>query len=160
MALKRTVLYGALLMFAAFVGWLSFSSRVTARPTAICTWPNSTTGNWTDAGTWSCGNVPGPADDVNVGFGGVINLNTPATINNLTMLGGTISGTNALTVTGLMQFTGFAATLNTHGSRLPQTAIPAHQRCDRYRDRSGVNGRQFQRGDHQQPDRQQWLHGL
>ncbi len=120
MSLKRSVLCGALLMFAAFIGLLSFSSRVAARPAVICTWPNSTTGNWTDAGTWSCGVVPGPADDVSVGFGGVINLNASATINNLTMIGGTISGTNALTVTGLMQFTGFAATLNTHGSRLPQ----------------------------------------
>jgi hypothetical protein len=120
MSLKRSVLYGALLMFAAFIGLLSFSSRVTARATAICTWPNSTIGNWTDAGTWSCGNIPGPADDVSVGSGGVINLNTPATISNLTMLGGTISGTNALTVTGLTNLNPFVnVTISTNGSRLP-----------------------------------------
>ncbi len=142
MSLKRTVLYGALLMFAAFVVLFSFSSQVTARPTAICTWPNSTTGNWTDAGTWSCGNMPGPADDVSVGFGGVINLNTSATINNLTMLGGTISGTNALTVTGLTNLNPFVNVTSQHARlALAASDLLARQRRDREPDRSGVDGR-------------------
>jgi hypothetical protein len=121
MSLKRSVLCGALLMLAAFVVLLSFSSRVTARPTVACTWPNSTTGNWTDAGAWSCGNVPGPGDDVSIGIGAVINLTTTATINNLTMIGGTISGTGALNVTGLTNLNPFVnVTISTTGSRLPR----------------------------------------
>ncbi len=116
----KLILTGLLLLILVALTLTVRAPLATAKPNAVCTWPNSTTGNWTDFGTWSCGVVPGPADDVNVGFGGVINLNAPATIQNLNMVGGTISGTNALTVTGLTQFTGFSANLNTHGSRLPR----------------------------------------
>jgi hypothetical protein len=64
--------------------------------------------------------VPGPSDEVNVGPGGVITLNTNATINNLTMTGGTITGTGALAVSGLAQFVPSASvTIHTHGSSLP-----------------------------------------
>jgi len=122
MSLKKSLLYGALLISAAFVLLLSFSSIATARPMTACVWPDSTTGSWLDAGTWSCGVVPGPADDVSVGLGSTINLTTSATINNLTMIGGTITGTGAITVTGLVNLnpTFFVnVMISTHGSRLP-----------------------------------------
>ena len=123
MSVKKSMLCSALLISAAFVLLLSFSSSATARPMAACVWPDTTTGNWLDAATWSCGVVPGPADDVWVGLGSTINLTTSATINNLTMVGGTITGTGAITVTGLMNLnsTFFVnATISTHGSRLPR----------------------------------------
>jgi hypothetical protein len=121
MSLKRSMLCGALLVGAAFVLLLSFSSSATARPTTTCVWPDSTTGSWLDAGTWSCGAVPGPADDVSIGLGSTINLTTSATINNLTLTGGgaTITGTGAITVTGTTNLM-YYATISTHGSRLPR----------------------------------------
>ena len=81
MALKRPALCGVLLIFAIFISLLS-RSTIAAAPTATCTWPNSTTGSWTDASKWSCGGVPGPNDDVNVGLGGIVILDSDATINN------------------------------------------------------------------------------
>ena len=90
MSLKKSMLCGALLISAAFVLLLSFSSSATARPMAACVWPDTTTGSWLDAGTWSCGAVPGPADDVSVGLGSTIHLTTSATANNLTLTGGQV----------------------------------------------------------------------
>lgn len=124
MVRKRSMLSGALVMLAAIFVVLSFTAIVAAKPSAVCTWPTNTAGNWTDASTWSCGSIPGPADDVTVGFGANINFNVPATINSLTMTGGTISGTHALTVTTVANFnpTATTASFNTIGSHLPRVS--------------------------------------
>ena len=126
MSVKKSMLCSALLISAAFVLLLSFSSSATARPMAACVWPDTTTGSWLDAATWSCGVVPGPADDVSVGLGSTINLTTSATINNLTLTGGgaTITGTGAITVTGSANLMS-TATISTHGSRLPRLSSSA-----------------------------------
>ena len=46
MSVKKSVLCSALLISAAFVLLLSFSSSATARPMAACVWPDTTTGSW------------------------------------------------------------------------------------------------------------------
>ncbi|HSD82914.1 MAG TPA: hypothetical protein VLG46_03600, partial [Anaerolineae bacterium] len=121
MTLKHLKPCGTLLIFAVFIILLQRATTVTAAPAAICTWPNSTTGSWTDASKWSCGVVPGPNDDVNVGLGAVVILDTDATINKLMMMGGTISGTHALAVTDLVDLNpSFNVIIHTQGSRLPR----------------------------------------
>src|ERR1700690_1700100 len=71
---------------------------------AVCT-SQVAVGNWSSVGTWSCGYVPGPSDDVVID-GTTITMDVPsATVSSLTINDGalssslTIAGTNTLTVT-------------------------------------------------------------
>jgi fibronectin-binding autotransporter adhesin len=90
-------------------------------PPTVCTW-NGTTGNWSDATKWSCGQVPTSNNNVVINGGTVtldgangttvsivdmtlsggtltsINNNTLALSGALTWSGGTISGTGTMTV--------------------------------------------------------------
>jgi uncharacterized repeat protein (TIGR01451 family) len=71
---------------------------------AACT--ATTSGNWSSAGTWSCGHVPTSSDDVMIGNGLSITVDVLAVANSVTLNNGnastalTIGGTNSLNVTG------------------------------------------------------------
>ncbi len=79
--------------------------------TAQCTW-NSPTGNWSDGTKWSCGHAPLAAENAVINAG-TITLDVAPMITNLTMNGGTITGTNNLTVNGNMIMTNLPVLGNT-----------------------------------------------
>ncbi len=80
------------------LGLIVFLSVITSTYlSGQCIW-NGTTGNWSDVSKWSCGHVPTLADDVTVNNN--ILLDIPAESNKFTFYGGTISGTNNISVNG------------------------------------------------------------
>ena len=79
--------------------------------TAQCTW-NGTTGNWSDAAKWSCGHAPLAAENAVINAG-TLTLDVAPTITDLTLTGGTITGTNNLTITGNLSMTNLPVLGNT-----------------------------------------------
>jgi uncharacterized repeat protein (TIGR01451 family) len=73
-------------------------------PAATCIWNNST-GNWSDIARWSCGAVPGAGDTATIN-GGTVTVVQEVTVQGLTFTGGTLQGSNTLTVTDVMTWTG------------------------------------------------------
>jgi len=75
-----------------------YAQRGAARaPATTCTWDGAT-GNFNDPTHWSCGMVPGAADDVVINNGGVT-VTANATINNLNLGGGLLTGGAGTTLT-------------------------------------------------------------
>ena len=56
-------------------------------------------GNWSNAGIWSCGSVPGPADTAVVFH--QVALNVPASVASLQLVSGFINGANPLDVSAV-----------------------------------------------------------
>ncbi|MBS0191676.1 MAG: hypothetical protein U0573_11480 [Phycisphaerales bacterium] len=71
------------------------------------TWTGSAgDGNWATPGNWSpSGGPPGAADSAIINSG-TVSANTPVSVANLTVNGGTLSGTADVTVTGTMTWNG------------------------------------------------------
>ncbi|NJM40916.1 MAG: hypothetical protein HC853_09145 [Anaerolineae bacterium] len=133
--LRKSALFCVVLMaFAAITVFIKSAGVATAvapsSPNATCTW-NGGSGDWHDAGKWSCGAVPTADDDVVFGGGanlGTISLNQVAPAKNVSIYanGGTISGTGALNVSGVLSVSSFAElTMVTNGSRVPQLQLSA-----------------------------------
>ncbi len=102
---------------------------------AQCTWTGAVNTNWSEAGNWSCGHVPGAADDVVINtFFGIVTLdvaditissldisNSSTLTGNYDVLvtgdlicGGAIfSGAGTITVEGVTTITSFDVTLDT-----------------------------------------------
>ena len=75
-----------------------YAQRGAARaPATTCTWDGAT-GNFNDPTHWSCGMVPGAADDVVINNGGVT-VTANATINNLNLGGGLLTSGAGTTLT-------------------------------------------------------------
>ena len=89
---------------------------------ATCNWKGGS-GSWRDAAKWSCAVVPTATDDVTITNlnSGTITVDSAAPALTLSVNSyGTISGTGALTVSGLASFSALSATsITTNGSRLP-----------------------------------------
>src|ERR1051326_9363609 len=68
-------------------------------PLHAATYSSTQTGNWSSASTWGGAGVPGAGDTATVNGGHVVTLDTNVTAATLTLSGGQITGTNALTVT-------------------------------------------------------------
>lgn len=71
---------------------------------ATCTW-NSVYGNWSDPANWSPAGVPTATDDIIISTGKVL-VDVEATVSTVTMSGGTIDGTENLTVSGDFEWSG------------------------------------------------------
>ena len=99
---SRILLLGSMIMLA-----LTLSATVLAAspqaPSATCIWNNST-GNWSDSARWSCGAVPGAGDIATIN-GGTVTVDQEVTVQGLTFTGGTLQGSNTLTVTSVMTWT-------------------------------------------------------
>jgi hypothetical protein len=87
-------------------GAAQLAQRVTEAPKPVFHWtgqgPDS---NWSDGQNWDQGKAPGATDDVLIGQGQVT-LDVPATVDNLTLSGGTITGSADLTINGALNWTG------------------------------------------------------
>lgn len=72
------------------------------------TWSSGASGLWTAPGNWSPARVPDATDDVCISpaSGVMITLNTPATVQTLTLGSGRLHGAGDLTVTGELTWTG------------------------------------------------------
>jgi hypothetical protein len=86
---------------------------------ATITWVNPAGGDWDTASNWSSGTVPGAGDDVVISSLNSSSSITRAsgaaiTVQNLTFSGGTLTGTEDITVTGTFTWTG--GTLSGGGS--------------------------------------------
>lgn len=80
--------------------------------TGTCTWLGGT-GNWSDQHKWSCNDIPN-ANDTVVMYSGEITLVTPVTVGSVIVYGGSIHGTDTLTVNGPFKKNGPANfTMNT-----------------------------------------------
>jgi fibronectin-binding autotransporter adhesin len=77
---------------------LSFTLYFPFLTAAQCTW-NSTNGNWSDAAKWSCGHVP-LASDNTVISAGTVTLDVAPAVNDFTITGGALAGSNDITVNG------------------------------------------------------------
>jgi len=77
---------------------------------ANCTWDGATA-NWSETAHWSCAVVPNGDDNVTISAG-TVTLDAPATIINLTLSGGTLTGANALTVTGTFTWSNSTVSLS------------------------------------------------
>jgi len=66
---------------------------------ANCTW-NPATGNWSGAGNWSCGLIPGAADSASIAAAKTVTINTAQSILNLTNAGGVNIDAFLLTLNG------------------------------------------------------------
>lgn len=105
-----------------FILLFCLSVAATFSLSAQCTWTGAVNNNWSEAGNWSCGHVPGAADDVVINtFLGIVTLDmADVTISsldisnsstltgnydvlitgNLTCTSASLSGTGAMTVEG------------------------------------------------------------
>ena len=81
-----------------------------------CTWDESIN-DWNNGAHWSCGHEPG-AGDTAIVDGGTVSVTAPATVENLTLNGGTVQGDADLQVAG--QFTFARGTMSGTGT----TTIP------------------------------------
>lgn len=73
-------------------------------PAATCVWDNSS-GNWSDAAHWSCAAVPGENDTATIN-GGTVNITGSVTVQTLILSGGTLQGSENITVTQAMAWSG------------------------------------------------------
>ncbi|HFA49544.1 MAG TPA: hypothetical protein ENJ95_11070 [Bacteroidetes bacterium] len=69
---------------------------------ALCTWTGAVDDKWSEAGNWDCGHVPLMSDDVTIPDGSAITLDMSSTITKLTMMGGSITGPETLTVSDFL----------------------------------------------------------
>ena len=78
-------------------------------PDATCVW-NGSTGNWSDTARWTgCGGVAPGTNDTAVISGGTVTIDQDVTVQGLTINGGTLQGSNTLTVTQTMVWSSCAA---------------------------------------------------
>jgi len=77
-------------------------------PRVTCTSLGS--GNWSSAGTWSCGFVPTAADDVFIASGHTVTIDTAAVANNVTVNAGGILQYDAATARSLVVGTNLVVT--------------------------------------------------
>jgi hypothetical protein len=103
----KNTLQNNLSIWSLLVAFFFTFSSVNA---ATCTWIG-TSGSWSDPTKWSCGAVPGAADDVEINSG-TVTLDVSPTVMNMT-LGGTLVGAFDLVITGNLTLTG---TLNNNGN--------------------------------------------
>jgi len=101
---------------------------------------NGGTGNWGDAAQWTPNTVPGNAGTLHFTAtvaAGIATLNSPITIDNLLFTGGTINGTNSLTLTGLASnwtggvFSGLSEIVVAPGAVLSASGNAAHTFSER-----------------------------
>jgi hypothetical protein len=82
-------------------------STVNAALAASKTFIGTASHDWTNDTNWSPVGVPVATDDVAINAGKTADLsNTDAAINNLTLAGGTLTGTGTLTVNGTLTWSG------------------------------------------------------
>jgi len=72
---------------------------------ASIVWTNAGDGNWNVAANWNPKQVPGPGDHAFISNFTVF-VTSGTTVNSLTLSGGTLSGTNTLTVSNVLNWTG------------------------------------------------------
>lgn len=116
------VLCAVLALMSGLAGGSSVTTAaLRAAPAATCTWTGGASGNWSDAAKWSCGSAPGAGDSAVVGFGAGIALDSDVSLHSLSMTGGVISGTHALSLTLPLQVNAQfgEVALRTVGSRIP-----------------------------------------
>jgi hypothetical protein len=85
---------------------------VAVAPLATCAWLGGS-GDWNDQSKWSCGMVPGPAD-IAVINSGTVTVSTPVAVGILELHGGTINGSDELTVISLTNWS--SGTMSGNGS--------------------------------------------
>ena len=103
-------------------------------PSTIATWGGGT-GDWSDSARWTDGTVPLNAGTTRFSAtvsAGIANLNTAVALDNLTFAGGTIAGSNTLTLLALGStwtggtFDGAGELAIAAGARLAATGTGAH----------------------------------
>ena len=83
--------------YTALLGTLLLLLVAPSTSAATCTW-NGSANPWATASAWSCGAIPGPADEA-ILASGTVTLSGAATVRALTQTGGTLDGDGTLTVT-------------------------------------------------------------
>jgi hypothetical protein len=79
--------------------------KLVSIPPTVCTW-NGTTGNWSDATKWSCGQVPTTNNNVVINSGTVTLDVSDRTIVDLTLSGGTLTGDKNIALAGTLTWSG------------------------------------------------------
>ncbi len=87
---------------------------VQAAPAANCTWVGGS-GNWSDAGHWSCGAVPGAADTATIDGYPTVTLDMDVEVANLNLDDGYLTGSGHLTVTQSFVMSGWMANMSGSG---------------------------------------------
>ena len=73
-------------------------------PAATCVWDGSS-GNWSEAAHWSCAAAPGENDTAIINSG-TVNVTGSVTVQTLTLSGGILQGSESITVTQVMAWSG------------------------------------------------------
>jgi len=100
---KSTLVILTIVLMLVSIGSASLLAASPQAPAAACTWDGST-GNWSDSTRWSCGTVPGSSDEAIINSGSVT-LDQEVTVQDLILSGGTLQGSNGITVTNAMAWT-------------------------------------------------------
>ncbi|HTP08782.1 MAG TPA: hypothetical protein VMP08_11050, partial [Anaerolineae bacterium] len=105
---SKILILGLIILLALTVSASVLAASPQA-PTATCIW-NGTTGNWSDTTKWTgCGSGSPSTNDTAVISGGTVTIDQDVTVQGLTISGGTLQGSNTLTVTQAMAWSGCAA---------------------------------------------------
>src|SRR5437660_4376904 len=72
------------------------------------TWINGAAGDWNTAANWNPSQVPGPADKAILALAVTVTLDSSATVSNLDLSNGALSGSGTVTVSGTLNWTGGA----------------------------------------------------
>src|SRR5256885_15046185 len=94
------------------------ATTLSLRATDI-TWINPAGGDWNTAANWNTGQAPGPADKAMLALAVTVTLDSSATVSNLDLSNGALSGNGTVTVSGTLNWTG--GTMNGGGT----TVIPS-----------------------------------
>jgi len=86
---------------------ISLAATPSLRATDI-TWINGAGGDWNTAANWNPSQVPGPADKAILALAVTVTLDSSATVSNLDLSNGALSGSGTVTVSGTLNWTGGA----------------------------------------------------
>src|SRR2546429_7714914 len=89
------------------------ATTLSLRATDI-TWINGAGGDWNTAANWNPSQVPGPADKAILALAVTVTLDSSATVSNLDLSNGALSGNGTVTVSGTLNWTG--GTMNGSGT--------------------------------------------
>ena len=80
---------------------ISLAATPSLRATDI-TWINGAGGDWNTAANWNPSQVPGPADKAILALAVTVTLDSSATVSNLDLSNGALSGSGTVTVSGTL----------------------------------------------------------
>lgn len=116
MKLTKTIKGQALIRLLFLFSVLLYIPFLSTLQAGTCTW-NSVYGNWSDPANWSPVGLPAAGDDIVITTGKVL-IDIEVTAGTLTMSGGTIDGTENLTVTGDFDWSGGTVSATAAGPSL------------------------------------------